>query len=194
MRHAPLLSGLMLVAAGMLMSCRPEQGLTLPTGSSIEITLGTTLTSETANIGNAWSGSIRSASVVDGRNVIPAGSSVRGTISGVTPAEKGDRAMLDLALTSFTVGERDYSVHGSMESVVAGSTRERNLVAIGGAAVAGAVIGHQASNSGKGTVLGGLIGAGAATGFVSQTKGYQVVLKQGTPLTFTTSGAVVVRM
>ena len=211
MRHAVILSSFMLVAAAAFMSCRPEQTTsqngtgsansgssdvrtTLPTGSSIDITLGTALTSETAHVGNAWSGSTRSASVVDGRNVIPAGSSVRGTISGVTPAKKGDRAMLDLALTSFTVGDRDYPVHGTMESVIAGSTRARNLGVIGGAAVAGAVIGHQFSHSDKGTLVGGLIGAGAATGVVSQTDGYQVVLKQGTPLTFTTSVAVAVRM
>jgi len=205
MRHTLILTGFMLVAAGTFMGCKQEQmasqngtvhtnHLTLPTGSTIDITLGTALTSETANVGNTWSGSTSSASVVDGRNVIPAGSSVRGTISGVTPAKQGDRAMLDLALTSFTVGDHDYPVHGTMESVVAGSTRARNLGVIGGAAVAGAIIGHQVNNSDKGTLVGGLIGAGAATGAVSQTKGYQVVLKQGTPLTFTTREDVAVRM
>jgi hypothetical protein len=37
------------------------------------------------------------------------------------------------------------------------------------------------------------VGGGAATGVVSQSKGWQVLLKQGTPLTFTTSEAVAVR-
>jgi len=58
---------------------------------------------------------------------------------------------------------------------------------------AGAVVGHQIGGSDKGTVIGAIVGAGAATGVVSQTKGWQVVLKQGTPLTFTTSEAVAVR-
>jgi hypothetical protein len=208
MRHALVLSGILLVAAGVLVTCKPRQtasqagtgisnsfaSLTIPSGSAIDITLGTALTSETANVGNLWSGTTRTASVLDGRSVIPAGSLVRGTITGVTSARKGDRAMLDLALTSFTVGNRDYSVHGTMESVVAGSPRARNLGVIGGATVAGAVIGHQVAGSSTGTIVGGLAGAGAATGVVSQTKGYQVVLKQGTPLTFTTSEAVAVRI
>ena len=202
MRHALFLSAITLVAASALVACKPEQtsksdsfaSLTIPSGASIEITLGTALTSETANVGNPWSGTTRSASLLDGRSVIPAGSAVRGTITGVTPARKGDRAMLDLGLTSFTVGDRDYSVHGTMQSVVAGSPRARNLGAIGGATVAGAVIGHQVGGSSTGTIVGGLIGAGAATGVVSQTKGYQVVLKQGTPLTFTTREAVAVRI
>jgi hypothetical protein len=38
------------------------------------------------------------------------------------------------------------------------------------------------------------VGGGAATGVVSQTKGWQVVLKSGTPLTFTTSQALAVRI
>ena len=39
----------------------------------------------------------------------------------------------------------------------------------------------------KGTVIGGIVGGGVATGVVAKSKGYQVVLKEGTPLTFTTS-------
>ena len=145
-------------------------------------------------MGNAWSGSTRNASVLDGRNVIPAGSSVAGTVTSVKPARKGDRAMLDLGLTSFTVDGHTYRVHGSTEAVIAGSPRARNLGAIAGSAAAGALIGKAVSGSNKGTIIGGVIGGGAATGVVSQTKGWQVVLKEGTPLTFTTNEAVAVRL
>jgi len=123
-----------------------------------------------------------------------AGSSVSGTVTSVTPARKGDRAMLDLGLTSVTVDGRTYHVRGGMESVVAGSTRARNLGAIGATALVGAVVGHQIGGNDKGTIIGGLIGGAAATGVVSQTKGWQVVLKQGTPLTFTTTQALAVRV
>jgi len=210
MRHTHFLIGVALVAVTVFTGCRDDQQvaqngtnngsgsrvaqLTLPSGSSIDITLATRLTSETANVGTAWTGSVRNASVVDGRNVIPAGSSVSGTVTGVKPAVKGDRAMLDLGLTSIMVDGRSYRVNGGMESVIAGSTRARNLGAIGAATAAGAIIGHQVDHSDKGTIIGGLIGAGAATGVVSQTDGYQVVLKEGTPLTFTTSQALAVRL
>lgn len=213
MRHAHLISCVALIGAAVLSGCRSEQtvaqngtsapsqtstnrssDLTLPSGTTIDVTLGTPLTSETASIGSSWTGSTRSASMVDGHNLIPAGSSVAGTVTSVKPARKGDRAMLDLGLTSITVGDHSYRVHGSMESVVAGSPRARNLGAIGASTVAGAVVGHQVGGSTKGTVIGGLIGAGAAAGVVSQTKGWQVALKEGTPLTFTTSEAVAVRL
>jgi hypothetical protein len=162
--------------------------VTVPAGTSLDVTLGTRLSSESASVGDAWTGS-----VVNGRDGIPAGSEVRGMVSAVRAAQKGGRALLGLRLTSILVAGRSYRVGGSMESVVAGSPRARNLGAIGAATVAGAVIGHAVGGSGKGTIIGGLLGGGAATGAVSQTKGWQVVLKSGTPLTFTTNEAVAVR-
>jgi transposase len=153
------------------------------------VTLNTRLSSESARVGDAWSGS-----VLNDRHGIPAGSEVRGTVSAVRSAQKGDRAMLDLQLTSITAGGRSYAMHGGTEAIIAGSPRARNLGAIGAATAEGAVVGHAIGGSGKGTLIGAIVGGGAATGVVSQTKGWQVVLKSGTPLTFTTSQAVAVRL
>jgi len=137
---------------------------TLPSGSSIDVTLATPVTSQTAVVGDEWSGSVRSASTLGGHTVITAGSPVTGTVTSVTPARSGDRATLGLGLRSIVVGERRYRLHGSMPAIVAGSTRGRNLGAIGAATAAGAVIGHAASGTNKGTIVGGLVGAGAAAG------------------------------
>lgn len=174
-------------------STNQYQYQSLPAGSAINITLASPITSETASVGQAWNGSVRTTATLDGRRSIAAGSPVSGVVAAVTPARKGDRAMLDLTLTSITIDGRSYRVRGSMESVVAGSTRARNLGAIGAATVAGAIVGHQIGGSDKGTIIGGLVGGAAATGVVSQTRGWQVVLKAGTPLTFTTTQAVAVR-
>ena len=212
MRHAHFVFGAALVAA-VLAGCRSEQTvaqsgngntsgtsaeraaeLTLPSGTALDVTLATALTSETASVGQAWTGSVRNTSVLDGRNLIPAGSPVSGTVTSVKPARKGDRAMLDLGLTSVTVDGRSYRVGGTTEAIIAGSTRARNLGAIAGGAAAGALVGQAVSGSTKGTVIGAVVGGGAATGVVSQTKGYQVVLKEGTSLTFTTEHAVAVRL
>ena len=213
MRHAHVITSFALLAAVVLSGCRTEDqtaqattkgtssstsiqhvaNLNLPSGTALDVTLGTRISSENANVGDAWSGTIRNASVVNGKNVIPAGSTVAGTVSGVTSAHKGDRAMLDLQLMSVTVGARNYRVNGNTEAVIAGSTRARNLGAIAGSAAAGAVIGKIVGGSGKDAVIGGVIGGGVATGVVASSKGYQVVLKEGTPLTFTTNDAVAVR-
>ena len=201
MRYPIWISLIALAATVVVSGCRNDQQtardagstshvahVTVPSGTSLEVTLGTSLSSENAGVGDAWTGS-----VLNGRDGIPAGSTVSGTVSAVKSAKKGDRAMLDLALSSITVGNRSYRVHGSTEAIIAGSPRARNLGAIGAATAAGAVVGHAIGGSGKGTLIGAIVGGGAATGVVSQTKGWQVVLKTGTPLTFTTSEAVAVR-
>ena len=101
MRHAYFISSVALVAATVLSGCRSEQvaqngtsnssgrastprvaDLTLPSGTSIDVTLATRLSSETAGVGTAWNGSTRNALVLDGLSAIPAGSSVAGTVSG----------------------------------------------------------------------------------------------------------------
>jgi hypothetical protein len=201
MRYPLWISLVALAATVVVSGCRNDQQtardagstshvahVTVPSGTSLEVALGTSLSSENAGVGDAWTGS-----VLNGRDGIPAGSTVSGTVSAVKSAKKGDRAMLDLALSSITVGNRSYRVHGSTEAIIAGSPRARNLGAIGAATAAGAVVGHAIGGSGKGTLIGAIVGGGAATGVVSQTKGWQVVLKTGTPLTFTTSEAVAVR-
>jgi len=162
--------------------------LTVPSGTPLDVTLGTSLSSESASVGDAWT-----ASIVNGRDGIPAGSTASGTVSAVNAAKRGERAMLDLRLTSITVAGHRYTVQGSTEAITAGSTRARNLGAIAAATAAGALIGKAVSGTGKGTIIGAVVGGGAATGVVSQTRGWQVLLKQGTPLTFTTSEAVAVR-
>jgi hypothetical protein len=202
MRHAHWILGAALVAAAALSGCNeqqiaqngtnnnrsPSNYLTLPSGTSIDVTLGTALSSETAVVGGSWSGT-----VLNGRDGIPAGSSVAGTVTSVKAAQKGDRAMLDLGLTSISVAGHRYPVHGSTEAIIAGSTRARNLGAIAGSAAGGALIGKAVSGSNTGTLIGAVVGAGVATGVVASSDGYQVVLKPGIALTFTTNEAVAVR-
>jgi hypothetical protein len=75
--------------------------------------------------------------------------------------------------------------------VVARSTRTRNLGAIAGGAVAGALIGKATGdNAGKGAILGGAV----ATGAVAVSKGYQVVLERGSVMTFSMDQSVSVRV
>jgi hypothetical protein len=203
-RHAISTSIIALVATVCLTSCLGDQKtaenssdksadshvaqLTIPSGTSIEVAVNTTLSSEGASVGDGWSGS-----VITGREGIPAGSVVNGKVTAVKPARKGDRAMLELGLTSINVGGHDTPVLGSTEAIIAGSTRARNLGAIAGSAAAGALVGKAVSGTTKGAVVGAAVGAGAATGVVASSDGYQVVLKSGTPLTFTTTEAMAVR-
>jgi hypothetical protein len=202
MRYPLWLSLIALGATVFASGCRDDQQaagtntatsswahVTVPSGTSLDVTLGTDLSSETASVGAA-----RPATGGQGRGGFPAGSTAGGTVSAVNAAKRGERAMLDLRLTSITVAGHRYTVQGSTEAVIAGSTRARNLGAIAVATAAGALVGTAVGGgASKGTIIGAVVGGGAATGVVSQTKGWQVLLKQGMPLTFTTSEAVAVR-
>ena len=146
------------------------------------------LSSETAQPGEEWTGTVKTPVIVGTSAPIPAGSVVRGVVSGVKGAEKGSRAFLVLTVTSITVNGKSHAVSAGTDSIIAGSTRARNLGAIAGGAAAGALIGKAVGGSSKGAVIGGLLGGAAATGAVAASKGYQVVLKPGTVIQFTVSG------
>jgi hypothetical protein len=167
-------------------------GVTVPSETAVTITLSTPLSSETAQVGDVWTGVVKNNVVVGEKTVIPAGSTVSGTVTAVTPAAKGGRALLDLAIGSMKVEGAGYPAHATTEAIEAGSTRARNVGAIAGGAGAGALIGAAVGGK-KGALIGGLIGGAGAGGAVAKSKGFQVVLKEGTELTFKTSQPVTIK-
>jgi hypothetical protein len=118
---------------------------------------------------------------------------VTGVVSGVKGAQKGSRAFLVLAVRSVDVNGKSYSMSATADSMVAGSTRARNVGAVAGGAAAGALLGKAIGGSGKGALIGGLIGGAAATGAVASSKGYQVEVKEGAEVTFNVNNSVVMR-
>jgi len=172
----------------------PENpGVMVPAGTAIKITTDAKISSALANPGDTWTGVVKEPVVIGTMAPIPAGSTVTGVVSGAHPAQKGTRAFLVLAVTSINVNGKSYPVSAGTDSIIAGSTRARNLGAIGAAAGAGALIGRAVGGSGKGALIGGLIGAGAATGAVAASKGYQVEIKPGTELVFDVNESVTMK-
>lgn len=168
-------------------------GVTVPAGTPIAVTIDAQISSETANPGDTWTGQVKEPVIIGTAAPIPAGSVVTGVITGSEPAARGSRAFLVLAVKSVTVNGVEHAISAGTDSIIAGSTRARNLGAIAGGAAAGALIGKAVGGGGKGALIGGLIGAGAATGVVAKTKGYQVVIKPGTEITFNVNNAVTMR-
>ena len=162
----------------------PAPSATVSAGTGLKIAMNTALTSETATIGQSWTGSISEAVVVGNMAPFPAGSLVHGVVDGVKPAVKGDRAVLVLRVTSIEANGKTHSISATGDSIVAGSTRARNVGAVAGGAAAGALIGRAVGGSGKGALIGGILGGAAATGAVASTKGYQATVKEGAELVF----------
>jgi hypothetical protein len=165
---------------------RTVRGLGLAAGTQVAVSLHTSLSSKTAYAGQSWSGVVTEPVYRNGREVIPAGSTVRGVVSVARPAERGSRATLQLALRSVAVNGRSYSLRGSSEAVTAGSPRLRNVGAVAGGAAAGALLGKAIGHSGKATLIGALIGGGAGTAAVAASHGYQATIAAGREVQFTT--------
>lgn len=168
-------------------------GVTVPAGTAMAISVDAQISTETAQVGDAWSGKVTQPVVVGTSAPIPAGSIVHGVVNAAKPAQSGDRAMLQLAVTSIEVDGKTHMIRASGEEIVAGSTRARNLGAVAGSAAAGALIGKAVGGSGKGALIGGLIGGAAATGAVAKSKGYQVVVKEGSEISFTVDQATTMK-
>jgi hypothetical protein len=157
----------------------------VPAGATLVVRLDDPISTEHANSGDAWSGTVTRA-VTDGdKVVIPEGASVRGVVTRATPAARGSRALLDLAVRQVSVNGRMRDVAANTEAIIAGSTRARNLGAIAGAIAGGALLGKAIGGDGRDAAVGGVVGGAAATGVVAASKGYQVVLRQGTVIQFT---------
>jgi hypothetical protein len=158
--------------------------VTVPAGTALKVAIDQQLSSETAQEGDTWTGKITEPVVIGQAAPFPAGSVVHGVIAGVKPAEKGDRAFLLLKVTSIEAEGKTITIGAAGDSMIAGSTRKRNLGAIAGGAAAGALIGKAVGGSNKGAVVGGILGGAAATGAVAGSKGFQVIVKEGAEATF----------
>jgi len=157
---------------------------TVSAGTALKIAMTGALSSETATEGQAWSGTMSEAVTVGNLAPFPSGSTVHGVVEAVKPAAKGDRALLILRITAIEANGKKHAISASTDSLIAGSTRARNVGTVAGGAAAGALIGRAVGGSGKGALIGGLIGGAAATGAVANTKGYQVTVKEGAELVF----------
>jgi hypothetical protein len=161
-----------------------KSGPEVPAGTALTVRMTTPVSSETARAGDTWEGTITSSVIVGERILVPAGTPVRGVVKDALGAKKGNRAMLEVAVTSLELDGRPLTLNAATEPVIAGSPRARNLGAIAGGAAAGALIGKAVGGDGDDAAKGAIIGGAAATVGVAASKGYQVVLKSGTELEF----------
>jgi hypothetical protein len=164
---------------------RSEQGTAtrgnsaIPVGQEIDVRLEGELSSANAQVEQRF----RATTVADlyrGNDVlIPAGSVVRGVVSGVTKTTRMERkGSLTLAFDQVTVNGRDYPMRGTVTEAIESTGIKGEAGKIGAGAGVGAIIGGILGGA-KGALLGVLIGGG---GTVAATEGKDVTLPAGTLL------------
>jgi len=157
----------------------------VPADTAIAVVLDEPVASKTSTPGQTFTATVEAPVEVDGRMAIPKGARASGVVKDVKAAGrfKGG-AVLELALTSIRLGDRDYEIQTSAPVITSKGKGKRTAAMVGGGAGGGAAIGAVAGG-GKGAAIGALIGAAAGAGGAGLTGNRDITLAAETPLTFT---------
>ena len=188
-----------------------QTNLGLPAGTALKVKLGKTLTTFSNKAGDDFSGNVIEAVVLDGKTVIPIGSTVQGKVTKVSEPRRiagkptigirpqsvvlpnGERYALDATLVDTNMrGGTDVNEEGQFKgSGHDGRDLKEVAVGTGGGMLAGGLIG-----GGPGILIGGGVGAGAtAVHWFTRHKsamipaGTELILELNRPMTSTGTSA-----
>ena len=168
--------------------------MTLPAGTTLPVTLTTPLASDTSRVEDAVRAQLRHDVVSDDLVVIPVGTRVNGVVTDVQRSGKVKGvARLAFRFTSIGLVDEQLDIRSAAIARAAKTTRRKDATKVGIGAGAGALIGG-ILGGGKGAAVGAGVGAGAGTGVVLTTRGDEVRLAAGTPLTITLAEPLTVRV
>ena len=159
---------------------------TVPEGTKITVVTDQPVSSKTAKAGQSVTGSVAHDVISGGKVVIPKGSAVKMTVSGVQTSGR-----LSTRLRTVTVGGKTYTIATSSAGRTLGGKGKRDAGFIGGGAAGGAVIGALAGG-GKGAAIGAAAGAGAGTAGAAATGKKDIEFPAETKLAFTTRASVTI--
>jgi len=168
---------------GDLLSDEQEyREVAIAAGTTLPVELDAALASNTSAAEDPVHATLRSRVLVNGVEVIPAGSRVSGVVTQATPsgAVKG-RARLAFDFRHVTVGGEIYDMRTKPFVFQAKSTKEEDATKIGVSAAAGGIIGAIAGGK-KGAAVGAAVGSTAGATLVLATPGDEVQLRSGTAL------------
>jgi len=96
-------------------------------GTRVQVALASSISSQTARVGDAWHGTVTENVMGGNEDLIPPGSEVDGVIADVASATGGSLARLELSIQGIRINGRRESIAANSAAVVSGSVRERRL-------------------------------------------------------------------
>ena len=170
--------------------------VTLPAGTVLPVELATTVGSDSSSVEDTVRGTLRRAVSVDGVQAFPAGTPVSGhvTIADRSARVKG-RARVAFRFTTIDPpGDAErLTMRTDAIARAAEATKKQDAAKIGGGAAGGAIIGG-ILGGGDGAAKGAAIGGAAGTGVVLSTRGREVRLAAGTPVSVRLAAPLTVRI
>jgi len=155
---------------------------TIPAGTVLRVRLDSPVGSDMSRVEDPIGARLVNPIVIDGRTVVPAGSSVLGSVTHATRSGKvKGRASLGLRFHTLVPGDEDREPHRIRTrtwSRVAPATKKKDAATIGLPAAGGAIVGGVIGGK-KGAAIGAAAGGGGGTAVVLSTRGKEVRLGRG---------------
>jgi hypothetical protein len=168
--------------------------VTIPEGTTLPLSLTSAIASDTSAVEDRVTAELTRTIVIDGRDVLPAGTRLTGHVTDVDESGRvKGRAMIAFRLTSLRLADENYDVQVAPSSYQAAATKGEDATKIGVGAGAGAIIGGLLGGKG-GAAKGAAVGGGAGTGVVLATKGEEVRLGSGADVTTRLTAPLTVRV
>src|SRR6185437_2004474 len=132
----------------------PTPKVTVPAGTQLSIRLTDEVSSEKAQVGDTFHGSISSPVTIDERTVIPTTADVEGRVVEVKSAGRfAGQSVLTLELTKLTMNGRSYNLQTSQWTKSGNGRGKSTATKVGGGAAVGAILGG-IFGGGKGAAIG----------------------------------------
>lgn len=176
---------------------KPEfREVTVPAGTTLSVTLGTSIGSDTSKVEDPVRATLKTPISIEGVRAIPAGTTVLGNVTSAVRSAKV-KGLASIGVRFHTLDlPGDGGRHDIGTATItreAQPTKKKDAAKIGIGAGAGAVIGGIVGG-GSGAAKGAAIGGGAGTATVLATRGDEVHLAAGTPLSVKLTAPLTVRV
>lgn len=159
--------------------------MSVPAGTSFSVRLNQELSTRTATAGETFTATLAESLLADdGTTLIPAGATVRGRVTESSKSGRaGEQAQLRIDFTSISYGGSTYSLSATTldaeARLVTRDSRTTQAAKVGGAAVAGAILGRVIGKDTRSTVAGAVVGAAAGTAVAMGTADVDAVIPAG---------------
>ena len=175
---------------------REWREVTIPAGTILKVNLNTAVGSDTSRVEDPVRGTLRSPVTIRGVQALAAGTALSGHVTDAArSARVKGRARIAFRFTRIDPPGPDDSmvIRAGTVARVAPGTKKKDAAKIGAGAVGGAIVGGIVGG-GDGAAKGAAIGGAGGTGVVLATRGKEVRMGAGTPLSIRLSSPLTVRV
>ena len=163
---------------------RAATPVTLPAGTVLRLRVTRGFGSDISRVEDPVTATLARSLVIDGRTVLPAGSTASGYVSEATrPGKVKGRGRVAVRFTRIDPeGREAYSIRTRPWVAIAPATKKKDALTIGIPAAGGAAVGALIDGK-KGAGIGAAVGGGAGTAAVLTTRGKDVRIGRGALIT-----------